>query len=902
VGLPHPNIVRGLLAFTPSGETGGFAVELIRAAAAAVGLEVEFRSIRVGDDPLPLLESGALDAVCPLSVTDARMEVVAFSGPLLVARGAIFSREGDGPAPDAAALSNAVVTVARHGVGHQWCLERDIPVVVVPSLHGALEKVVDKQARYCVTTQIAGRVDVEERGIQGLVDHPLADERISRAFALAVRKSDPELLLDLNKGLAIVRDDGRWDQLYDKWVARYQPRPRRPYMTREVALWGGGILFTLMSAGLVSQWMLRRKISSRTNELRQSEAMYRAIAESLPALVYTYFVGHDGSREQRYLSPQYAQWQRLFPGLAPGGEWRSYCERIHPDDLQAFETAAMQASAKTSRFDHECRLRAGDGSYRCLHMLLTPFPAENGTVWQGLVLDVTPLRETEQALRASEGKYRVIFERSQDALLLLDPRTLAIRSVNEAACRLYDHAREELVGASLSLVDGLGTLGPELIAEVSGGQPRVGIRATHLRRGGERVEVEVCVAAMVLESETLVLAEVRDVSERMRLEAQLFQAQKLEGLGVLAGGIAHDFNNLMGGILGNVELARAHLDDAPRARGYLGAAEGATQRAADLTQQLLAYAGKARLTEERIDLGALAREMVGLVGTTLHRRAAIRFELAPRSPLIVGDPTLVRQVVMNLITNASDSLAPEGGEIVVRSGTRRFEREYLSRAYVPADIPEADYAFLEIEDNGSGMDERTLSLIFDPFFTTKFTGRGLGLSVVFKTMQRHRGAVKVSSQPGRGTCFQLLFPPAQPAVEAPAPEAASPAGSGRLRVLVVDDEPMVREVVRTILEGRGWSVSMAANGEEALRLQRELQAFDLVLLDLTMPGLSGAATLNGLRKLDAHVKVVLMSGFEASPAADGADARADGFLRKPFSSAKLVKALEGVLQVPGRSA
>jgi PAS domain S-box-containing protein len=901
VGTLAPFRVRGLLAKLPSGETGGFALELTRAAAAAVGLEVEFKEVDDHETALRLLIDSSIDVICLLSVTDERMPLVEFSTPLLIAHGAVFSRIGDTPATTAEALSKVGVTVAGAGVAHQWCIEQSIPVMVEPSLQVALERVVRGEARYCLTTQIAGRVDVEDHKIVGLVDHPLEDERISRAFALATRKGETELRFDLNKGLAIVRDNGRWDQLYDEWVARYQPRPRRPYVTRSAVLWGGGILFALMSAGLLSQWLLRRQISRRTSELRQSEAMYRAIAEDLPALVYTYFVSDDGRRAPRYISPQAAEWRRSFPYLEPGQEWKSYLDRVHPDDQQGFSAAAETAQAKRARFDRECQLVAQDGSYRWVHILVTPFPAEGGTLWQGLLLDVTPLRETEQALRASEQKYRVIFERSQDALLLVDPRTLTLRSMNAAACKLYGYSNAELVGSPLARIQALGQLGPQVIAEVCSGVARTGIRDAHTQRDGTRIEVEISVAAMVLENETLVLAEVRDISERMRLELQLFQAQKLEGLGVLAGGIAHDFNNLMGGILGNVELARAHLADSQRARRYLTAAEGATQRAAELTQQLLAYAGKVRLSEERIELGGLAREMVELIACTLHRAAVLHFDLDPRAPTVIGDPTLVRQVVMNLVANASDSLGPAGGEIWLRSGTRHFDREYLTRSYVPAEVPAGEYVYLEIEDSGCGIAEEQLALIFDPFFSTKFTGRGLGLSVVLKTMQRHRGAVKLSSKAGQGTRFQLLFPPAAPAAVEPEPAETEPMiALDSMRVLVVDDDPMVREVVSTILENRGWQVATADDGDDALRLQREDSGFDLVLLDLTMPGKSGAETLRELLAHDPATKVVLMSGFEARQSIEADAAQTCGFLQKPFTGAKLVLALELAARKPAR--
>lgn len=530
--------------------------------------------------------------------------------------------------------------------------------------------------------------------------------------------------------------------------------------------------------------------------------------------------------------------------------------------------------------------------------------ADGGTLWQGILLDVTPQRAAEEALRESEHKYREIFERCQDALLVVRPESLELHSVNSSACALYGRERAELIGARLALVDGERTITPALARELLAGGQRSGLRDSHRRRDGTRVEVEISIASVEFEQKRLLLAEVRDVSERVRadeerqrLEAQLFQAQKLEGLGVLAGGIAHDFNNLMVGILGNVDLARAHLAQADRARGYLAAAEAATNRAADLTQQLLAYAGRARLTEQSIDLGALTREMVGLVRTSLPAGAKLCFELADDVPPIQGDPTLVRQVVMNLVTNAGDSLKPEGGHIWIRSGVRRYERAYLTGKRVPAEIPAGEYVFLEIEDSGVGMDEATLDRIFDPFFTTKFTGRGLGLSVVFKTMQRHHGAVKVSSTPGRGTLFQLLFPP-RPIASEPTPEALpSPAACGSgLRVLVIEDEPMVREVVRTVLEDRGWRVSEAADGDSGLELARGGGGHDVVLLDLTMPGRSGASTLAELRRMSSDLPVVVMSGLESPTQTEFGGTPAAGYVQKPFTGARLVAAIEAAME------
>ncbi|MBK8177839.1 MAG: transporter substrate-binding domain-containing protein [Planctomycetes bacterium] len=796
VGLSDPGWVRGLLRRDEHGKAVGFAADLVSAAAAAVDLEVVFIPIANADEAVEALGTGRVDLVSPLSITEERLTVVDFTGPILITHCAVFSRLDTPAATTPEQLAGARVTVARDGIAHRWCVENGVPLAFAGQLNPALDMVLKDQADYCVTTQLAGRSAIESNGITGLVDRRIEDDTASRAFALAVAKGNEDLLFDMNKGLALVRDGGQWDRLYDHWLERYQPRPHPTYLTREMIFGAGATLLAITSAGLVSQWVLRRRLARQAELLRESEAMYRAIAESMPALIYTHHWGRDGTRTLRYESPRAQEWRVPFPFLRLDEDWTAIQDRIHPEDQKRFAEAARRSRAEQSRFDVEFRLRAGDGRYRWIHWLVTPLETPEGVLCQGLLLDVTEQRVAEE--------------------------------------------------------------------------------------------------------------------ERQRLEAQLFQSRKLEGLGVLAGGIAHDFNNLMGGVVGNLELARANLTDAVRAERYLRTAEGATLRAAELTQQLLAYAGKARLAEETIDIDSLVVEMLGLVKTALKPSARVSLDLHAAATSIRGDGTLVRQLAMNLLTNASDALPDSGGDIHVRSGLRHFEAAYLARTYVPTDLPSGEYVFLEVEDTGSGMDEETLQRIFDPFFTTKFAGRGLGLAVVLKTMQRHRGAVKVTSRPGAGTRFLILFPPARAlqagpsgpeaegdsTTDTPRPEhgpAAAGAGETRVSVLVVDDEPLVRDVARTVLEGRGWRVETAADGDEALRLAGRAPGFDLVLLDMTMPGLGGAETLAELHRSAPGTRVVLMSGFDAGTANGEPPAEARGFLRKPFTGKKLVQALETAL-------
>lgn len=386
--------------------------------------------------------------------------------------------------------------------------------------------------------------------------------------------------------------------------------------------------------------------------------------------------------------------------------------------------------------------------------------------------------------------------------------------------------------------------------------------------------------------------------ERLRLERQMQQAQKLESLGVLAGGIAHDFNNLLVGILGNASLAAAESQLSSLARELLSEIERAAQRAADLTRQLLAYAGKGRFIVEPVALSHVVEEMLTLVRSAMSRKAELHLDLAANLPSIAADATQLRQIVMNLLTNASDALEDRPGSIALRTGVQMVDGSYRSDMLGDDPMPDGRYVFLEVSDTGVGMDADTLTRIFDPFFTTKFTGRGLGLAATRGIMQGHRGAIEVHSEPGKGTTFKLLFPAVdEPAVERPRSGEPSNAWRGSGTILVIDDEPAVRRVTRLVLERIGFDVLDAADGLDGVEVfQKERGRIRLTLLDLTMPRMDGEETFRQLRKLDPDVRVVLMSGYNAQNVTTQFIGKGlAGFVQKPFRAEELEAQVRAVL-------
>ncbi len=513
----------------------------------------------------------------------------------------------------------------------------------------------------------------------------------------------------------------------------------------------------------------------------------------------------------------------------------------------------------------------------------------------------------EEALRNSERRFRSIWENSLEAMRLTDAKGITL-AVNPAYCQLVEKEAHELLQHPFVAAFDQENAAEQLRKYQECFQTRE-IDPYHQQQAkllsGRNLELEVSYSFIDLECDRpLLLGIFRDVTEkkkqeeqRLALERKLLDSQKLESLGVLAGGIAHDFNNLLAAILGNTNLAQMQIKGSSPLTPYLKNVEKTSMRAADLCRQMLAYAGKGRFTLQYLDLNEVVRETLELLEVSITKKAGLRVELRPELPNVYADPAQIRQVVMNLVINASEAIGDRPGLIRIRTGLVHADSGYFEKAYMASELPPGDYVFVDVIDSGCGMSAETQARIFDPFFTTKFTGRGLGLAAVIGIVRGHNGALKINSEIDKGSTFKFLLPaPAPAAPQAPSSSTTNIVSHWRAggTILVVDDDPCVRAVTTRMVEAAGFEVLQAVDGRHGVEVfSQKSEQIRAVVLDMAMPNLNGREAFEEMRRIRPDVKVLLISGFSEEEAFEGAGP--SGFLQKPFKPEDLNGKLQRML-------
>ncbi len=561
----------------------------------------------------------------------------------------------------------------------------------------------------------------------------------------------------------------------------------------------------------------------------------------------------------------------------------------------------VRASGKPRHFPEVRIEHPGESDEYFFDLLLQPILESDGSVDSILLrsIDTTSAVRARRRLEASEARLRRIVEASVVGLAFWNAEGVFIEA-NDAFLALAGYARESL-GHDLRWESLFRRGRPDLLLDATGSKPCDPLEGTLRRKDGVEIPVLLGAAETGAGGGGVVFAldlraRKRQEDENRKLQQQLLQVQKLESLGVLAGGIAHDFNNLLTAILGGTSAALLSLPRESPAVPALESAMSGAQRAADLTRQLLAYTGKGHFDVRPLDLSVHVRELVQLLETMIPKKVQLRLELGVGLPSIEADVAQLQQIIVNLVVNGAEATGEDGGTVLVVTGTQEVDATYASTLFTPGEIEPGRYVFVEVHDTGCGMDEATQARIFDPFFTTKFTGRGLGLAAVLGIVRTHGGALKVYSTPGRGTTFKVFFRASELTPRPPrAGETDTFRGEGL--VLVIDDDGGVRKALRLLLEHFGFEVAEAPGGREGLRmLEGEASGATLVILDMTMPELSGEETFRALRALRNDVPVLLSSGYNEIEATRRFTSKGlAGFLQKPFSARDLATKLKAAL-------
>ncbi len=510
---------------------------------------------------------------------------------------------------------------------------------------------------------------------------------------------------------------------------------------------------------------------------------------------------------------------------------------------------------------------------------------------------------SEQIAIVSRQRFRDIFDNIADPVYIADMSGKII-AANAQASRELCYSNEELLALNILDLDAVYAT-PELLSAHFVNLQESGEmfhEAIHRRKDGSQFPVELNVRLIDFGGQQSVLGVARNISERKqaeddrhKLEQQLLHAQKLESLGVLAGGIAHDFNNILMAIIGNADLALMRISKESPAVENLHRIEKAAVRAADLAKQMLAYSGKGKFVIEHIDLNMLMEEMLHMLEVSVSKKAVLRINQHQPLPPVEADATQMRQIVMNLVINASEAIGDRSGFITITTGCMVCDRNYLKDVWLDENLSAGQYVYLEIADSGCGMDKDTLAKLFDPFFTTKFTGRGLGMAAVLGIVRGHRGAIKVYSEVDKGTAFKILLPASGKTADISHGEAPADGWLGSGTVLLVDDEETVRGVGAEMLQEFGFATLTANNGREAVEIFSSTPDIAFVILDLTMPHMDGEQCFRELRRLDPDVKVILSSGYsEHEVTRKFVGKGLAGFIQKPYTLSVLKEAIRGL--------
>ena len=720
----------------------------------------------------------------------------------------------------------------------------------------------------------------------------------SGKFHRAVLKGRSDLLTTVEKGFADITP-AEYRAIDKSWMGT--PVSSSPYF-RYIS-YSLVIIAAIMIVMLVWLRLLRRAVSIKTKELSESKERLSLALNASKSGIWD----RNVKTGKIYFDSNYF----TLAGYEPNEFKYSYDEwekRVHPDEVDRVKKAIEDyLTGQSGSYVEEFRFKNKDGSWQWVLGQGKIFERDeqgNPVRFIGMHTDITERKRAEEKLQASERRFKELIKNSSDSVTILN-KDGEQTYVSDVVEKMLGYTPSKLINIpvinEMIHPDDQENVQAAFLTILNEGEGIAQYR--HKHKNGSWVYLEAW-GTNQLENPDIcgIVVNVRDITERkraegerVRLEQQLLHTQKLESLGVLAGGIAHDFNNILTSIIGNAELALLRMKPESPGISNIHKIEQAATQAADLAKQMLAYSGKGKFVIEHLDINCLLEEMLHLLDVSISKMAKLKLNFAPNLPAVEADATQIRQIVMNLVINASEAIGDNSGVISITTGCRDCDKSYLKNFWQNESINEGSYVYIDIADTGCGMSKDTLAKVFDPFFTTKFTGRGLGMAAVQGIVKGHRGAIKVDSEPGRGTTFKILLPSSSVAIEIISRDGHTEDWKGEGKVLLVDDEETIRDVAKEMLREFGFTTITANDGRDAIEIFKENPDIVIVIMDLTMPNMDGEQCFHELKKLNPDVKVVMSSGFsELEVTQKFVGKGLAGFIQKPYKLSVLREVIQKI--------
>lgn len=935
--------------FDKNGNYQGAAADITRILEKKLGITITIAHLKNWDEAISKFKNHEIDLLGAMVRTPNREKFALFTDTLVTVPGGIFARSGPGLPTDLTLkdLKGKKVAVVSNYAAHDIIKSQypEITLEVVQDVSTGLAKASLGMVDAYVENMANATFYSQEAGITNL--QMVGKTEFDYQWGIGIRKDWPELQSILNKGLAAISKEER-QQAIQRWIyiEGQRWRPTRTFIIGTVATTLAALLL------LVVYWnyALRKVVRSRTlslqkelEERQKAETALKNLAGQLEERVRERTAELNNEINERIKSEQAAiaseqRFKELFQHAAdpiyiadltgrivaandPACQELGYSSdellALNIRDLDAVFTTQEQLASHfnsmmetvTNFFETIHRRKDGSQFPVEISVRLIDYGGQQAVI--GVARNISERKRAEDQLKVSEENYRCFSRLTSDYVYKCSRTGSApfmVQWIGGAVRSISGYHEEEIfeMGCWLPIVhpDDRQTVTANLLRMETGDFREIEFRIT-TKQGSVRwiSEKNRCEAGPA-EGELILFGAATDITERKQaederknIEKQLLHAQKLESLGVLAGGIAHDFNNILTAIIGNADLALMRINKASPAVENLHRIEQSAARAADLAKQMLAYSGKGKFVVENLDLNVLLEEMLHMLDVSISKKAILRLNPYTPLPPVEADATQMRQIIMNLVINASEAIGDKSGVIAITTGCMDCDRGYLKNVWLDENINEGLYVYLEIADTGCGMDKETLPRIFDPFFTTKFTGRGLGMAAVLGIVRGHKGAIKVYSEPNKGTSFKILLPASGKPAELFNHDSLLDNWQGSGTVLLVDDEETVRGIGAEMLKELGFTTITANDGREAVEIFKGTPDITFIILDLTMPHLDGEQCFRELRQLKPNVKVIMSSGYNEQEVTQRFVGKGlAGFIQKPYKLSILKQEIQKVLK------